>query len=300
MNMNPTTQFDLSNARNCAMWSSLAYASGPASQNIRTYLTAPDTNTRVLVTEQDDGSIIIAFRGTANIRNWLTDADCVRATLIESAEFGTCKVHAGFLAAYESIITPLTVHLREIMGRDALAVDDRQQFRDAHEPSSALWAADDRQQSPTPVGEGTSRAIYVTGHSLGGALALLAALELKRQGFNIAQVYTFGQPRVGNAAFKRLYEKSLGDRTYRLVYREDIVPRVPLLPAWSDPYRHAAGEVFLSALGDIETNPSLTRVLTSDVVGLYRVYRASRLTGTLDPVLDHHIENYLESLKANG
>ncbi len=236
--MNPTI-FDLPTARTCAMWSSLAYASGPASQNIRTFLTAPETNTRALVTEQDDGSIVIAFRGTANIRNWLTDADCVRATLIESAEFGTCKVHAGFLAAYESIISPLTAHLRE---------------------SAALRRS--------MIDGNTATPIYVTGHSLGGALALLAALELARQGFNIAQVYTFGQPRVGNAAFKRLYEKSLGDRTYRLVYEEDIVPRVPLLPAWLDPYRHAAGEIFLSSLGNIETNPSLTHLLASDIVGL--------------------------------
>ena len=262
-----TNQFDLPTARACASWSALAYGTGPASQSIRTFLTAPDTDTRVLVVEQDDGSIVIAFRGTANIRNWLTDADCLRATLIESLEFGTCQVHAGFLAAYESIIGPLTAHLRA-----------------AGAASIAASAA--------------GKPIFVTGHSLGGALALLAALELKRQGFNIAQVYTFGQPRVGNAAFKRLYEKSLGDRTYRIVYQEDIVARVPLLPAWHDPYRHAAGEIFLSALGDIETNPSLPRLLASDIWGLYRACRVSKLTGALDPLLDHHIENYLENLKA--
>ena len=261
--MSPTT-FDLPTARDCAAWSALAYGTGPCSQSIRTFLTASDTDTRVLVVEQDDGSIAIAFRGTADIRNWLTDADCLRATLIESLEFGACQVHAGFLAAYESIIGPLTAHLRE---NAALC-------RDAATP------------------------IYVTGHSLGGALALLAALELKRQGFNIAQVYTFGQPRVGNAAFKRLYEKSLGDRTYRLVFQEDLVARVPFLPAWHDPYRHVTGEIFLSSFGDVETNPSLTRLLVSDLWGLYRAYRTSKLAGALDPLLDHHIDKYLESLKA--
>ena len=151
-----TNQFDLPNARTCASWSALAYGTGPASQNIRTALTAPDTDTRVLVVEQDDGSIVIAFRGTADLRNWLTDADCFRALLLEQLNGDRCEVHAGFLAAYESIISPLTAHLRRIVAG--------------------------------------LRPLFVTGHSLGGALALLAALELKRQGFNIAQVYTFGQP----------------------------------------------------------------------------------------------------------
>jgi len=275
-------QFNLTTARTCAAWSALAYRTGPtigtsgpntgpASQNIRTVLTAPETDTRVLVVEQDDGSIIIAFRGTADIRNWLTDADCVRATLVESAEFGVCKVHAGFLAAYESIISPLTAHLRK---NAALC-------RDAATP------------------------LHVTGHSLGGALALLAALELKRQGFNVAQVYTFGQPRVGNAAFKRLYEKALGDRTFRVVYEEDIVPRVPLLPAWHDPYRHVTGEIFVTAFGDLETNPSLTQLLVSDAWGFYRSFCVRQaepaphwwpLTATVDPLLDHHINNYLQTL----
>ena len=73
--------------------------------------------------------------------------------------------------------------------------------------------------------------IYVTGHSLGGALAVLIAqaifartLPLKRGA--VEAVYTIGMPRTGDANFATRYEQSLGSRTYRLVQGEDVVPTV--------------------------------------------------------------------------
>ena len=62
--------------------------------------------------------------------------------------------------------------------------------------------------------------IWVTGHSLGGALATLFA---SRYG-NVQGTYTFGSPRVGNEGFK----KNLDVKIYRFVNNDDIVPRVPL------------------------------------------------------------------------
>lgn len=61
--------------------------------------------------------------------------------------------------------------------------------------------------------------IWVTGHSLGGALATLFA---GRYG-NVRGVYTFGSPRVGNEVFK----EHLGVEIYRFVNNHDIVPRLP-------------------------------------------------------------------------
>jgi triacylglycerol lipase len=61
--------------------------------------------------------------------------------------------------------------------------------------------------------------IWITGHSLGGALATLSASR-----YGSAQgVYTFGSPRVGNEIFK----KNLEAKIYRFVNNDDIVPRVP-------------------------------------------------------------------------
>jgi triacylglycerol lipase len=70
--------------------------------------------------------------------------------------------------------------------------------------------------------------LFVTGHSLGGALALVAVryLDSPQSEFrsdSIAACYTYGSPRVGNAEF--------GDRIkppiYRVVNAADIVPRLP-------------------------------------------------------------------------
>jgi hypothetical protein len=61
--------------------------------------------------------------------------------------------------------------------------------------------------------------IWITGHSLGGALATLSASR-----YGIAQgVYTFGSPRVGNEAFKEKFDVKI----YRIVNNDDIVAHVP-------------------------------------------------------------------------
>jgi hypothetical protein len=72
-----------------------------------------------------------------------------------------------------------------------------------------------------------AKAIFVTGHSLGGALAVLTAQAIKATPeAKLAAVYTFGMPRVGDAQFAEPYDTSIGDVTYRLVHGEDMVPTV--------------------------------------------------------------------------
>jgi triacylglycerol lipase len=71
--------------------------------------------------------------------------------------------------------------------------------------------------------------VFLTGHSLGGALAVIAAERLtSKLHIMPAGVYTFGMPRVGSADFAASYNGSgLGERTYRFVYGVDVVPTVP-------------------------------------------------------------------------
>jgi hypothetical protein len=69
--------------------------------------------------------------------------------------------------------------------------------------------------------------IFVTGHSLGGALAVLSAAAIEAARPNrVRAVYTFGMPRPGRADFATTYNPTLGERTYRLVHGDDVVPTV--------------------------------------------------------------------------
>ena len=68
--------------------------------------------------------------------------------------------------------------------------------------------------------------LFVTGHSLGAALAALAALRASDAGIPPRAVYTFGMPRVGGPKFVASYA-SLSNVTYRLVHGIDLVTRVP-------------------------------------------------------------------------
>ncbi|MCY2988162.1 MAG: lipase family protein [Planctomycetota bacterium] len=68
--------------------------------------------------------------------------------------------------------------------------------------------------------------VWVTGHSLGGALAVLAAARLQRNGIG-ARSYTYGQPRVGLSGFAERFDAELTGRLVRFINQSDIVPRLP-------------------------------------------------------------------------
>jgi hypothetical protein len=68
--------------------------------------------------------------------------------------------------------------------------------------------------------------IVVAGHSLGGATATIAALDLKQRGYNVVSLTTFGCPRVGGTEFKSAYDKA-GIPSHRYVNSYDVVPRIP-------------------------------------------------------------------------
>ena len=89
-----------------------------------------------------------------------------------------------------------------------------------------------------------AKPLFITGHSMGAAVAALTALAAVRQGANPAAVYGFGMPRTGNANFHTNYTKALGERTFRFVHGLDIVARIPpsIVPGISD--FHHVGHVF--------------------------------------------------------
>lgn len=96
--------------------------------------------------------------------------------------------------------------------------------------------------------DAATQPLFITGHSLGGALAIIAAERLLREmKIEAAGIYTFGAPRVGSLTFASSYNASgLGDRSYRFIHGFDIVPTLP--PSRLG-FRHA-GRMIVCGRGD--------------------------------------------------
>jgi pimeloyl-ACP methyl ester carboxylesterase len=81
--------------------------------------------------------------------------------------------------------------------------------------------------------------LTICGHSLGGALATLLALDLaantKVPAFRSPVVYTYASPRTGDSTFANTYDHVVPN-TFRFANRIDIVPKLPLPPM----YKHVA------------------------------------------------------------
>ncbi|KAI5437255.1 hypothetical protein KIW84_023393, partial [Lathyrus oleraceus] len=89
--------------------------------------------------------------------------------------------------------------------------------------------------------------IYMTGHSLGGALAILLALELSsnqlaKRGVISITMYNFGSPRVGNKRFVKVYNEKVKD-SWRIVNHKDIIPTMGRFMS----YCHINQPLFLAA-----------------------------------------------------
>jgi hypothetical protein len=157
------------------------------------------------------GAIVLAFRGTDNLRNWMTDLNFIKTHYALQPRCA-CEVHAGFLHEWES------------MRAGALA-DVR-----------ALHAA----HAAAPV--------FVTGHSLGAAVSVLAAVDIATElaGARAVKVYNFGEPRVGGKPFAAYAAAVLGEQ-YRVTHERDPVPH---LPPMRFGFLHAPHEVWYDNDGD--------------------------------------------------
>ncbi|KAI5927787.1 Alpha/Beta hydrolase protein [Camillea tinctor] len=188
------------------------------------------------LSSQGKGSIIIAFRGTYSIANTIVDLSTVPQEYVPypapddggsqppkepGHTCNNCTVHMGFLTSWQ------------IARRDVLP---------AIKPL--------REQYPDYT-------VHLVGHSLGGAVAALAALELKVSlGWDNVVVTTFGEPRVGNDEFvgylDSVFQLAAADKgaqagqqqTYRRVTH--VGDPVPLLPLREWGYSSHAGEIFIA------------------------------------------------------
>lgn len=90
--------------------------------------------------------------------------------------------------------------------------------------------------------------VYVCGHSLGGAMAVIIAEQLISDGIPVKELSTYGQPRVGTPAYCAYLDTcGIGDYK-RYVNNNDVVPKVP--PTFLM-FRHTGDLKYINYFGKI-------------------------------------------------
>ena len=161
-----------------------------------------------------------------------------------------------------------------------------------------------------------ARTLWFTGHSLGGALATLAAARcaLERQ-IPVAGLQTFGQPRVGDREFSVNLERVLANRYFRFMNNADTVPRLPT----PGRFRHAGQMCWFDTRGAIIIPTGMegwdTRTVRiwkftweipvgGDLFRIDKTYRGGKWHTNTDTVGDHWIETcrglLRQALQAGG
>ncbi len=142
--------------------------------------------------------------------------------------------------------------------------------------------------------------LFIAGHSLGGAMALLQAMQLKKQGLEVHGVYTSGQPRVGNRAFYEQAEALLSTHYHRIEQPGDLTPKSPPSAAASAAFaallparEHRLRNLLSKAVGGLDYAAPKTWKLVLHQEGLRFVYESDegdeanfwqQLSGSLEGV----------------
>jgi hypothetical protein len=179
-------------------------------------------NTQVYV-GGDAANIVVAFRGSEaptsldGFKDWLlTNAN--NFLILPEGRIGSdfaaagvgARFHRGFMSALADIWDP-------------------------------LLAAVEAELKKAP------RPLWVTGHSLGGAIALLASWRLMRNFLEVHQVVTFGAPMIGNQEAAEAFAKELPGKIHRYIDDPDPVPLLPTVSLIANLYMHCQAEVRLKA-----------------------------------------------------
>jgi len=135
--------------------------------------------------------------------------------------------------------------------------------------------------------------LWITGHSLGSALATLFVASVACKGYKVSGVYTFGQPRVGGKTFKKNYQDLLGNSHFRFINNNDVVTRLPLKRLKKLVYRHVGDKVYIKSNENLVLNPSHRLIIVDRIKGRIKAFFNGEL---FDGVNDHALENYCRAI----
>jgi len=225
-----STSFCIENARELARWASRAYTDAPTISDAK-------TDTQVLIV--DCGDYITAnFRGTSNLRDFVTDAKAWRV----KTRFG--YVHAGIWEAWESVEDRVLGELR--------ALGDKPIFPGGHSLGGSL-----------------SHFCSCSAREAGLMIHSNYAFGAPRDGDKDWQKIYNATPMRGSPFL------NLGAATFTLINDCDVVPRIP---GWLAGYRRPGHDEFISLLtpNHADEDPSLCFRLFSDAMSLYDAWSARR------------------------
>lgn len=210
-----------------------------ASVNVVDYITDKQTDTHALIIDGTD-RLIVAFKGTTSAQNLKTDLRISHmrasgllptrlggefaeedertraAPLFQTRQWSKAQIHKGFASAYASIAPRLITKLQSLL-----------------------------QERRRPV--------FLTGHSLGGALAMICSFDVHtRLGLPASEILvsTFGAPRAANETFRSVYDSQV-PTCWRVVVGPDVVAKLPKVG-----YKHVGKKVLLTRDGELFLDPN--------------------------------------------
>lgn len=137
-----------------------------------------------------DDYVIVSFAGTSELIDYVTDLTF--ASKPETVRGIPGNVHIGFL----NVLERSWPKLLELIQRHATS----------------------------------NKPILMTGHSMGGAQAVISSARLAKLGFPVDSIYIYAVPRIGDTTYANYVDKLFPNRIWRFVNNEDIVPRLPPPP----------------------------------------------------------------------
>ncbi|MBW4517741.1 MAG: lipase family protein [Timaviella obliquedivisa GSE-PSE-MK23-08B] len=214
----------------------------------------------------DAEKIILTFRGTDCMKDWLGNFDID----LVGGPFGG-KVHEGFSRSLSLIWKDIQLTFDLLQPRRIATQTEMVQGDLKTTKAPSLW---------------------VTGHSLGAALATLSVARLREKDQMVHGLYTFGSPRVGDRKFQEEYNSDFRSRTFRFVSKNDAVTRVPMRTLF---YSHVGQLFYIDDDETIHTDPSFwyrfvdgIEVRLKDIADL-----------DLSTIENHKIEYYVRALEKN-
>ena len=253
----PIEPFSLPRAHAMALAAELVYASGD--EVLRTVCDQwgfhrcrfIDSDDSQVFMAADRDAIVVSFRGTE--ANDLSDwLTDADFNLVDGPLDG--RVHEGFYDALADIWQAL----------------DRE-----------IWLHDPQQR----------KSLWITGHSLGGALAALAAARWTEMGRRISGLYTFGQPRTGDAKFSRNFNFAMKASTFRFVNDNDLVTRVPPRALG---FSHVGTLKYFTDAGQLEGDVTWWRMF----LDRWTFHIDGFLDGALEGAQDHSMVGYRKLIEA--